>query len=268
MKRKLKIYAAVLMSMIMACSMLMTGCGTSDEDIGSADREFVSDSEIEDVLASPEDYAGKYIKISGVVSFKTSEDGIKYLDCYNDAENYKDEFVVEMTNKVAVDEGDFVNVDAEIIGEIGDEPYTGADDSDLYVRGTVEKTSYENSVGKADSVREVNKEETAYNVTLTVEKAEFTEDETRIYIKAKNDNNGDVSMYSDEAQATQDGRQIETSYSMVDEERPTIDTLSGGAEKDAVVTFKKMDPDKEITLELEADDAENYDWEHTFKITF
>jgi hypothetical protein len=258
----LLVAAAVLLTMTAA----LTGCSDSSS---SEKKDYIASSKMDDVLDAPDDYAGKYIKVGAQVSTSFEDGDDKYLQCYADPENYKGDFVVKLTNDADVSDDDFVMVDGKIVGNEEFETIFGAKTKCLEIEGKVKKGSYEETVGKALKTRKVNKKVTEQNVTMTVKKVEFAKNETRIYINAKNGNSGDVDIYDTDISVTQDGKQIDTFYnSAVGDDRPTLDTLSGNAEKDAVLTFQPMDPDKKITLKQGISDGEYYNWDSTLVIKF
>lgn len=242
------------LALVMVCfvSVGLSACGGGDSGSSdSGEKEYVADADFDNVIAGPDDYKGKYIKISGKV-FNVNKNGNTIaVQCWHDVENSTGDFMAYMETEESYKEGDFVLVDGKIEGvATGDNAFGGVVDTLQIAADSIEKGSYQDIIAPAVSTKEPGKEIENNGVTFTVSKVEYAEAETRIYLTVKNDSDAKVSVYSNIAKVVQDGKQFEPEY-RYDADYPEIDEVLPGVSADAIIAVKPVDPEKEAELILD-----------------
>ena len=246
----------LLCAMICILALAVSACGDSSD---SGKKEYVKDSEISKVFKDPDAYSGKYIKISGKV-FNTDRDGETLgLQCWYDVKNSDESFIVTKDTDEKYSEDDYIIADGKIQGEFKGENAFGAEITALQISAdTIEKSTYQDVVAPTKEEKKVNKKATQYDVTMEVSKVEYADEETRIYVKVKNDSKYDVSIYLDSSsKVIQEGKQFEpeTNY---EADYPSIDEVAGGAEKEGILAVKALDPKKKAKLKVDVY-SDNYE---------
>lgn len=256
---------ALLLATSMALS--LSACGGSSSTSNSSSetstpkkKEYVDD--INAVATNPKDYKGKYIKFYGIVS-SVDQDGDKYgLQVYIDPD-YNNSVLLEVPKSLVkdpVNSNDYISVDAKIDGAYDGQTVMGVDSSWAYlVASSIEKTTYADSFGKAETTWEFSDRVVEQNgISVSVTKVEFAEKETRIYITATNNSSEEFNLWGSSAVAIQNGVQHEQTYGNGYETYEQLsDSILSGASTSGVICFDKMDPVQfKLHMEGNSDDYE------------
>lgn len=257
--------------MLLACSMALsfTACGSSPsnetktEQKAPEEKEYVDD--INAVVTNPDSYKGKYIKFCGIVSSVDSDEDAYGLQTYVDLD-YNNSVLVEVPKSLmseAPNSGGFLNIDAKIDGSFDGQTVMGVDSTWARLTAeSVEKTTYIDSFGKADTTWEFTDKAIEQNgVTVDVTKVEFAKDETRLYVTATNNSSATMNLWFSSAKIILNGQQIDQTYGNYYEEyqEPSSDIIPG-VSTSGVITFGAMDP-AEFQLYIE---GSSDDWELDF----
>lgn len=257
--------------MLLACSMALsfTACGSSPsnetktEQKAPEEKEYVDD--INAVVTNPDSYKGKYIKFCGIVSSVESDEDAYGLQTYVDLD-YNNSALVEVPKSLmpeAPNSGDFLNIDAKIDGSFDGQTVMGVDSTWARLTAeSVEKTTYIDSFGKADTTWEFTDKAIEQNgVTVDVTKVEFAKDETRLYVTATNNSSATMNLWFSSAKIILNGQQIDQTYGNYYEEyqEPSSDIIPG-VSTSGVITFGAIDP-AEFQLYIE---GSSDDWELDF----
>jgi hypothetical protein len=234
-----------------------TTSGTTAEAAESSEH-FTRDNW--DVLNSdPEGQKGASVDIVGQV-FLTPErdqDGV-YFQMYADPKNAEWNTVVgyaDPTFRVKAD--DFVRVRGTVSGKFEGENAFGADLTVPVV--LADSVKVVDAVAAASPAIKTlpRQQQSQAGITTTVQKVEFAEDETRVFVAIKNGSSAKYNFYSSSALAVQRGRQYESTYSGAD--YPELSsTILPGAYTSGVIVFPKMRPKAGLDLHLEGSSS-NYD---------
>lgn len=244
------------LALIMMCflSVGLTACGGGDSgggDTDSGNKEYVADTDIDNVIAGPDDYKGKYIKLTGKIYSVDKKGSTIAIQCYHDVENSNREFMAYMDTEDSFKEGDYVNVDGKIEGKVRQDNEFGIYEDCLQIAAdSIVAGPYQEIIAPAKTTKDEAKDVETNDVTFTVSKVEYAETETRIYLAVKNDSSDKVSVYSTLAKVVQDGKQYETEFNYLGD-YPEIDEVVAGASADGIVAVKPLDPEKEAELILE-----------------
>lgn len=190
----------------------LAACGSQEEE--SAEPEeivYVEAAEIENVLNSPEEYIGKYINIIGnVYSGPQKVDESYYYDAWDTAFGSNYTFSVKTDTQV---EGVALDSYIQVDGKISEE--TGSDDfyNGLIIEATsIQPMSYVDAV--VPTLKEIVPQGTAItqnNVTVQVDKVQFAEAETRVYVTIANASDSTFTPYASLSKVIANGQQLETS---------------------------------------------------------
>ena len=199
------LWGIIIAVVVVIAAVLILVSGDSNEP--PKEKEYVKESQIGSVFTNPDQYTDKYIKIKGQVFNVEEDNGTYALQVWYDVKNYDKNFIV-LTDKKFENE-DYISVDGWITGEFTGENIVGGEVSCPQIQAvSVEESSYKDIA--APTVKEiiVNKTSEQHGVKVTVEKVEFAEEETRVYVKAENNSSDTVNIYAFDAEAIQDGKQI------------------------------------------------------------
>lgn len=209
MKRKI-----IGLSLVAMLVFSMTACGSGEESEESKEPEeivYVDESEIEDVFASPEEYVGKYIKLIGNVygGPDKGENGY-YYQAWNDVENVDRDFMVQTKEKVeGVEPQGYIQVDGKIVEDFGGEEVI---DSLLIEAVDLQPLTYVDAM--VPTLKEIAPQGAAItqnNVTVQVDKVQYAETETRVFVTIANASDATFSPYSSLSKLVVNGQQLEIS---------------------------------------------------------
>lgn len=253
----------------LALALLLAGCGsssgtksatTNDNSSGATTAE-ASETASEHFDASnwaivesdPDAHKGARAEFVGKV-FTAPEYDAKgtYIQVWEDAANSENNVIVGYADpNFAVQEGDYVRVVGTVKGKFTGENAFGAKltvpiviaDTLKVVDATAAAPPAIATLGRATG--------TQAGITVTVSKVEFAANETRVFVRVRNNSNASVSIYDSSAKAVQNGRQYDSTFSTADYPQLS-DDLVAGASTSGVIVFPKMKPGGPLKLILEA----------------
>lgn len=247
----------------------LTACGSSStEESSSAEEtiEYVDESEIAEVFTSPDDYKGKYITLIGeVFNDIGTDDGYVYYQAYYDIPNYDDSFVFYLSAEAETySEDDYVKLEGKIMGSFEGENILGTEiECPMIEVVSIEEISYIDAV--VPTITEVVPEDAAaeqYGVSLQIDKIEFAETETRIYLTETNNSDDTFDMFTYSMAVVQDGQQYDMDLSSETDYYADLEELSDdiypGATSSGVVIFPALDSTIDFQLIAEGY-SDNYD---------
>lgn len=200
-------------------------------------------------------YAVSFVaKVFNVVGI--DEDGWVHFQVYQDIENSENAMYVYASTSEKIEEDQFVRISG-----LSDGLYEGTNafggkisQPTIYAR-ECELVSYTEAVSKTIKEVPVNETQTQYGYSITVQKVEFAEKETRIYIKVENGGKSKFSLYEWDVEVEQDNKQYEyqTNY---DADYPELkDDLRPGNTTEGIITFPALKiEDFKIYIEGSSDD--------------
>ena len=177
--------------------------------------------------------------------------------------DYNNSVLLEVPKKLVKDkinEDDYISVDAKIDGSYDGQTVMGVDSSWAYLEAnSVEKTSYTESFGKANTTWEFTDKVSEQNgISVSVTKVEFAEEETRVYVTATNNSSDKFSLWSSSAIAIQNDQQYDQTYGNAYEQYEDLSSdILPGASTSGVICFGKLDP-AQFKLHMEGS-SDNYD---------
>lgn len=207
----------------------------------------------------PDSYKGASVDIVGkVFQPPESDEGVMYIQMYADPKNLEWNTIVTYEDSgLRLREDDFVHVRGTAAGKVEGENAFGATLTVPLV--TADSIRVVDSTAAASpALRTLSRKQvTQAGVTITVQKVEFAEDETRVFLAVKNGSSAQFSIYSSSGKAVQGGRQYESTFSWDDYPELSSEIVPG-AFTSGVIVFPKMRPSGGLDVYLEGS-SENYD---------
>ena len=253
------VVAALMVFSLSACG------GSSSASSTPTPKVYVSDEKVSSALSNPDDYKDQYIVLTGKIFNVIGEDkdGNSQYQAYHDIENYDQDFVfIVPAGGEKLNENDYVSVDGQILGKVSGENMLGSSVEALAINAdTVTKLSFIDAVVPTISSIEPNMPIEQNGVTVSVDKVEFAEKETRVYVTETNNSADNFNLWTYEAAIIQNGTQINlsSSDSAYEGEYPEISSsLLPGASSTGILVFDPVDSTQgfQITIPCSSD---NYD---------
>lgn len=225
----------------------------------------------DEVYTNADKYLGYYVNIKGKVFQNLGDNGeIKGVQVWIDPDNCEQNLMIHYTTDGSYKDGDYV-ICTGYIKEI--RTYTNTYGTELSVpliySTDLRSASYiEVMAPTVSTITPENLTYEKYGYSITVDKIEFAENETRLYMTATN--NGSATMYvdADSSVIVQEGNQYnsETNYEADYEEVPY--NLSKGTTASGIVAFPAItDGEFEYVIEMHSDNFDERFETVTFKIS-
>ena len=230
----------------------------------------MTDEEIAQLYADPSAFVGRPVVLTGIVftTPETDEENI-YFQMFSDIANYDGNTVVAYADPdFDLEEDCYVRV----VGTVGEmfegESMTGATlNVPTVIASSVEVVSYMDAAAPTLKEIAVGQTQTQQGYSVTVDKVEFAETETRVYVTVNNGGDDNFHLYSFNAKLIQDNVQYEESPNY-DADYPEIESdLLPGATSTGVIVFEPLEQ-KDFKLYIEGySDDYSVDFEdYTFDI--
>ena len=243
---------AILLSLLCALSLVACGGNASssvDKNTEIPPREeFISSSDIDNVYASPDNYAGKWIELTGQI-FGGVESG--EFQMWQDIGSINHNTIVYFdTRSAGLADDDYVRIIGKINGSVTYKNVLGGNVKALSISAaSVEKVSYIDATAPAiKTITPNNAVITQHGCTIRIDKIECAEKETRLYVTAKNDSDYNMTIHEYNSNIVQGKKQIEkqTNFGADYPEFP-MDILPG-IECSAIIPFAPIEPDTDLKV--------------------
>ena len=255
MKKKI---LAILLVATMALSLIACG-GNSESSEESKEKEYLAETEIADLFTTPDNFKGKYVKLSGQVFVDPEKDGDEVaIQVWHDPQNAEKNFIIYYKGNTDVKTNDYIEVNGKIAGKFkGENAFGGEVTAPLIEADTLEVKSYIEVV--VPTISEIVPETAVSEqngVSLKVDKVEFAEKETRVYITESNSSSDNCSISVYDIKLLQNGKQINqdsSSMSAYDGNYAELPyDLLAGASASGVLVFPAMDSSASFQVHIEA----------------
>lgn len=266
MKKRL---LALLLCGVMAFGISACGGGTSSNSGGSGEEKvYVKESEFDELFTNPDQFKGKYVILTGQLLDAPEKNGDTVtLQAWYDTKNYSQNFIV-YTNETdeSFSSNDYIIVDGIVDGELKGENYFGEEvTAPLITDAKVTKSTYKDVV--APTVSEISPNATAEQkgFTVSVEKVEYSDVETRVYMTVANNTNESISFGAYDIKILLDNKQINidnASSSMYDGNYPELSyDIAAGASTSGVLVFPIIEQGKDFQIIVPDIFSDNYEEE-------
>ncbi len=270
MKKKI---VTVLLAVALSCS--VWGCSLNSSSNAPAASEekseepvYIDETEISNLFSNPDDYKGKYVKLSGkIFNGPDKEENFVAYQAWHDIQNNDNDFVFGIENpEEDFFQNDYVIVDGIISGSFeGENMMGGTITCPMITAVSIEKQSYMDAV--VPTIKEIVPENAVSEqngVSLKVDKVEFAEKETRVYLTESNSSADKFSMWVYSIKIIQNGQQIEqdvTSGSAYEGDYAELSTdILPNASSSGVLVFPAMDSSAGFQIYAEGI-SDNYELE-------
>lgn len=232
------------------------------KEVGTYHDDFLQpepNEEIAKLYKSPDEYVGHCFEIVGrVFNVIGYTDGQLSFQVNQDIENNDNNTIVYYDENIEISENDYVRIVGLAQGSQEFENALGGTISAVAIYASeVEVLDYKDAV--MPTLKEVNVNQTVdqYGYKVTIEKVEFSEKETRVYVSVKNEGSSTFSIFSFNALAIQNGRQYEQEDNW-NADYPVIQSdLRPGTMTEGVLVFNGLEQqDFRVIMEAYSD---NYD---------
>ena len=240
-----------------------TTWATGTKEIGTYRDDVIvplSGEELNNVYGDPEEYKDYYISVVGKVFTEPEylEDSVGF-QIWADSENSeKNTFVTVFDPEFKVKTDDYVRIIGKVGGAFsGENAFGGVITAPIIHATEYEIISYKDAVMPTLKEITVNQTQTQYGYSVTVEKVELAEKETRVYLKIDNRGSDKFTLYTFDAKISQNGKQYEEQDNW-DAEYPEIqsDILVGNSTS-GVIAFPAIE-EGAFVIEMEAS-SDNWD---------
>ncbi|MCO8194433.1 MULTISPECIES: DUF4352 domain-containing protein [Anaerofustis] len=256
---------AIIVGVIVVVLLLLAMCGGG----GNTDSTPITNEEITELYTDPSSFTGRTFTFTGQV-LSVEQDGNVYgIQAWYDVKNLDKNTLIyyyaSEDENFSIKENDFIKATGTINGTFtGTNLLGGTVELPEMDADKVEIVSYEEVVSPANKTIELDKTSKKGNASFTIEKIELADDETRVYATLKNNGSSSISFYSYDAKLIQGGEQISTQDDFYVEGYPEIEyDLNSKAKSSGIITFPKIDKDKNFTLKFPFYDNEDFN-EYTF----
>lgn len=209
----------VLSMLLVACLCcgLLAGCGGTEsekrpEEKKEEKKEYIEESQIAELFTNPDSFKGKYVVLTGQIFVEPEKsEGTTALQAWHDPQNVQNNFIVHYSGSDTFSMNNYIKVDGRIEGTFeGENMMGGIVTAPLIKADTIEVMSYIEAV--TPTVKEITPENAISEqngISLKVDKIEFAENETRIYMTETNSSADKFSMSTYSMKIIQNGQQIE-----------------------------------------------------------
>lgn len=253
---------------------LLAACGGSNAVGGggqnasvSEEKVYLEESQVNDLFSHPNDFKGQYVKLKGkVFTAPETADGITALQIWYDPVNAENSFLVYTSSDEKFSADDYVFIDGKIDGQFkGENLMGGTLTVPLITDAIVEKSSYIDVVAPSVKTVEPAVEEEQHDFIMRVDKVEYAEKETRVYVTLTNNGSDSVSAGVYSTRIVQDGKQISpdtSSMSAYEGDYPELDyDIQPGASSSGIIVYPVIDQEKGFTFVLPDIYSDNWEME-------
>lgn len=236
-------------------------------------QEPLTDAEVKMMYSAPDEYKGALVELSGVVfnTVEYDEDGV-YFQMWGDPENSDLNTIVTYPDpNFALESDQYVKLTGTVMGEFtGTNAFGGEISAAVVTADTLEISTYQDVVSPTLATASADVptvEQLGYSITI--QKAELAENETRLYISATNNGSANFIIYSFNMTIVQDGHQYEEE-SNYDADYPELQSdIRPSVTTEGIVTFPALENAPfQLIIEARSDDWDEDIQDYVFNLDF
>lgn len=262
MKKKLIAFLGVA-AMLMGT---LTGCGGEEKPKEPEEIVYLEEADIKGLFTNPDEYKGKYVKLSAQLYDAPQKDGDTIaIQAWHDIANVDQNFIAYTDSAEGIENQDYVFVDGKIDGSFkGENAFGGEVACPLIVDAKVTKGSYMEIV--TPTIAEISPavSQDQNGIVVTVDKVEYAEDETRLYVTINNgtDYNYTCGVYS--AKLIVNGKQMDinnmsqTLYNTPELTELSYDVMAGTSSSGTII-FPAIEQNTPFQFVLPDSYSDNYE---------
>lgn len=199
--------------------------------------ESLTEEETEQLYANPNMYKDRSVALSGKVGEIQRRKNSIAFEMLGDPTNSMTSTIVAYTDPtVDVKSGDYIKVNGTMISAMGKKVLVPTIFAD-----SIEVVGYIDALSPTIKSVDIQESQTLYGHSITVEKVEFAQAETRIYLTIQNNGKDQFSIFSSQTKIVQNGKQYEYQYNPVANYPEIQMGLLPGATTEGIITFPPLD---------------------------
>jgi len=222
-----------------------------------------------EVYTNASKYKGYHINIKGKVFQVMGDNGeTKGIQIWLDPETCEQNLMLYYSTDVEVKQGDYISCSGYIDSVT---KYKNAYDAELQVplvfSSDLKLATYIDVVAPTlESIMPENLKKESHGYTVSVDKVEFSEKETRVYVSVSN--NGKATLYVGDSVIIQDGKQYKSTTNYDANYDEIHYKIIKGASSAGIVVFPAINPaDFELSFDVHSDDFDENLGEYAFEIS-
>ncbi|MBM6722235.1 hypothetical protein [Pseudoflavonifractor phocaeensis] len=276
--KKIAVFAStsLFLYLISGCSSSAPSSAPSVEPSNTPEavvQEPLTDAEVKMMYSAPDEYKGALVELSGVVfnTVEYDEDGV-YFQMWGDPENSDLNTIVTYPDpNFALESGQYVKVTGTVMGEVtGTNAFGGEISAAMVTADGLEISTYQDVVSPTLATASADVptvEQLGYSIT--VQKAELAENETRLYISATNNGSANFIIYSFNMTIVQDGHQYEEESNYAADYPELQSDIRPSVTTEGVVTFPALENAPfQLIIEARSDDWDEDIQDYIFDMDF
>ena len=255
-----------LIGLFLIAVLLISGCGqtetqegtptsggeqteTTNQEISTINKQTTTftDDTFSSVISNPDNYKDNLVDITGKIftNPEIGEDYIGFQMYWGGNLDLNKNVIVYDYSKGQFESSDCVKVKGTIHGGYeGKNAFGVTMKAVMIIADSIQKLDCKDVIYPSKKVVNVDESETKMGVTLTLEKIEFADEHTRVYLKIENNANNKIHFYSFNAVAFQENKQFEPT-NVYDVDYPDIESeIYSGIEEEGVILFEPLDCSK------------------------
>lgn len=202
---------------------------------------------------------GSCVRVAGKVFRTESADGKTVWQVFTDPENSQGNVIVVIQGSSTIKNDDYVEATGVVKGEFEGENAFGATlKLPVILAGKAQKVDRSTALGDSKTVAQIDQTQDQQGVQITLEKVEYTDTETRAYVKIKNSSNQKINFYSFNAKFVQNGSQVKEKPVYDDKESAIPSDIVANTEESGIVYFEVAKSNQAASLTLEAVTTSDY----------
>lgn len=192
---------------------------------------------------NPEEYRDHYFEITGaVVNVNEFKDGTTQIQMFESLEHLDRFSTISVDGEVDLSVGEYIKVGGVVNGIVEYDTKFDTTIRAVNIRAYyVDEIDYIEAMAPTLKKVKVNKSTTLYGYKVTVKKVEFSEKETRVYVRVDNGGGSNVHFFSHNALVVQDGVQFDIEYNY-EANYPDLESdLRPGNHTEAILVFHGLE---------------------------
>lgn len=206
------------------------------------------------LLSNPKEYKGTNIEFTGKVFVNPERDkNYIYLQVFSDPKNLTGNIIVSYGDpNYFIEKDSYVKITGVVKGGASGINVFGALLNAPQVEAhSIEVIDYITAVSPTLKTLDLGQEINQHNIIIMLDKMEFAEDETRVYLTAKNESKSKAYIWTYSAKIIQNSKQYEQQYNFQADYPELQSEILSGVISEGIITFPALDKDQSFKFIIE-----------------
>lgn len=251
---------------------ILGACGDSESSTSKdsnaseevSNKGKLKDEDYEKLYSDPEKYIGYEVELIGQVFTEPEKDSDgTYIQFWADPENSEKNTLAAVNDpNLKISTNDYVIVKGVVKDKYeGENAFGGTIQAPVILAESIEVSDYISVISPTEKEIVVDKEVNQNELVVTLQKIEFAKNQTRVYLKVKNNTQDNASFYSHSTKLIIGNKQLEEEY--FNSEETGLEEIQSeilpGIETEGVIVYPAIEL-SENTIKLNAEAySDNYD---------